>query len=73
MPVVNKVDTPYYCHETHLQAFHDTRGGPELEFSSTAGFTIFPSFVALVHKKLYVDHSCLVVGLAMSPLTLADL
>jgi hypothetical protein len=22
----------------------------------TAGFTIFPSFVALVHKKLYVDH-----------------
>ncbi len=27
-----------------------------IDMVSTAGFTIFPFLVALVHKKLYVDH-----------------
>ncbi len=30
--------------------------GVTLHPRATAGFTIFLSFVALVHKKLYVDH-----------------
>jgi hypothetical protein len=43
------------------------------EKNHTAGFTIFPSFVTLVHKNCMWTITCLVVGLAMSPLALADL
>ncbi len=41
--------------------------------NATVGFTVFLYIVALVHKKRMWTITCLVVGLAMSPLALADL
>ena len=56
-PATTRYCTTYKC---HMQVT-----------PQTAGFTMFPSFVALVHKKLYVGHYLSCVGLARSPL--ADL
>ena len=44
------------CQEINLLGELDDLAFLYSRIRSTAGFTIFPTFVALVHKKLYVGH-----------------